>query len=103
VGDVQMNLLIEIRNDIAAVQDQVSGDEKLHHIWMALQKIWSKLKNIEVIEGETIAAINKRTIELLQEKESLEESFYLTNGHPNERYKDVCNELKLLQGLVSQK
>lgn len=95
-----MNLAIEIRNEIAAVQEQVSGDERLHHVWMSLQKIWSKLKTVEVIECETIATINKKIIELLQEKESLEESFYLTNGQPNQRYKDVCAELKLLQGLV---
>lgn len=95
-----MNLLIEIRNEIAAVQEQVSGDEKLHPVWMALQKIWSKLKTVEVIECETVAAINKKIIDLLQEKESLEESFYLTNGQPNQRYKDICAELKLLQGLV---
>lgn len=95
-----MNLLIEIRNEIAAVQEQVSGDEKLHPVWMSLQKIWSKLKTVEVIECETVAAINKKIIDLLQEKESLEESFYLTNGQPNQRYKDICAELKLLQGLV---
>ncbi|MBI5697058.1 MAG: hypothetical protein HZC29_00840 [Thaumarchaeota archaeon] len=95
-----MNLAVEIRNEIAAVQEQVSGDERLHNVWMSLQKIWSKLKTVEVIECETVATINKKIIELLQEKESLEETFYLTNGQPNQRYKDVCAELKLLQVLV---
>lgn len=93
------SLVREIQDEISRIQEKLTGDRDYAHEWLALQKLWSKLANINVIESELVAAVNKKILDLIQEKESLEEVMNLTNVKPNQHYADVCSNLKLLEEL----
>lgn len=95
-----MSLVKELQENINQIQVMLKGRDDVLDAWLELQKIWSKLANLDIIESELLANLNKKVLELIQEKESLEEIMNLTNAKPTYHYGEVCSNLKLLQGLT---
>lgn len=95
-----MSLVTEIKNDIDKVQAQFTGDMEYAQAWLDLQRIWSKLAAVEVLESELLAIVNKKIKELEQEKGALEQVFNATTERPNSHYGNVCSNLNLLLEMI---
>lgn len=90
-------IIQEIRDDIGRIQEMLKGRTDVLDAWLELQKVWSKLANIDTLGSELLVNVNKKILELSQEKESLEDVMNTTNVRPNQYYGEICAKLKLLQ------